>query len=93
MRRHRHRTPAAVDDLPSNTCGNGHGGEDKGNREGETRRSGACASAGASRGEGEVGGALPAATIKWRRRHCMVFSFDTENSEEQWPWCELWCSK
>ena len=57
MRRHRRRAPAAVDDLPSNTCGNDHGGEDKVNREGAMRRSGACASAGASRGEGEVGGA------------------------------------
>ena len=46
-------------DLPSNTCGNGHGGADKGNREGETRYSGARASAGASRGEGEVGGGGP----------------------------------
>ena len=42
------------------------------------RRTGAGLRVGASWGEGEVGGALPAATIKWRRRHCMVFSFDTE---------------
>ena len=64
--------------FPSNTCATGHRGEDKGNREGETCRTGACLRAGASWGEGEVGGALPAATIKWRRRHCMVVSFDTE---------------
>ena len=92
MRRHCRRTPAAVDDLPSNTCGNGHGDEDKGNREGETRRPGACLRAGASWGEGEVGGALPAATIKWRRRHCMVFSLTLKNSEELWQWRELWRS-
>ena len=74
----RHRAPAGAGDLPSNTYATGHRGEDKGNREGETRRTAAYLRAGPSWGEGEVGGALPAATIKWRRRHCMVFSFDTE---------------
>ncbi len=73
-RRHRRRAPAVAEVFPSNTCASGHRGEDKGNREGETRRTGACLRAGASWGEGEVGGALPAATIKWRRRHCVVCS-------------------
>ena len=80
MRRHRCRAPAASLVFPSNTCENGHRGQDKGEREGGgTHRSGACVSAGASRGEGEVGGGgLPTATIKWRRRHCVGFSFDTK---------------